>query len=187
MSLGQAILLCLSLFAFRLPIYAMTVKPELSDCETFLDTGGPNSSEPTSISNSAPPIEQVRNFINMTALKTYKPVPLIFQTTLGVIAYGAPDPSFLQNLPNFIACDFQTCVVEFDELRAENIERMIGQSRPNWREEKIWFFEITEPISLLKHGATLPTRFDADYWLIMKEGFPIGRAFLGEVDNIEWF
>jgi hypothetical protein len=186
MNLGRAVFLCLSLFAFRLPIYAMTVKPELSDCETFLDTE-PKSAEPAPVSKGATPIEQVRNFINMTALKNYKPVPSIFQTTLGVIAYGAPDSGFLQNLPNFIPCDFQTCTVEFDELRAENIEHMIGQIRPNWREEKIWFFEITEPISLIKHGANLPTRFDADCWLIMKDGFPVGRARLGEIDNIEWF
>jgi hypothetical protein len=187
MNLGQAAFLCLSLFAFHLPIYAMKVTPELADCETFLDTEDPGESEGAPVPKGATPIEQVRNFINMTALRNYKPIPSIFQTTLGVIAHGAPDTAFLQNLPNFIACDFQTCTVEFDELRAENIEQMIEQFRPNWREEKIWFFEITEPISLLKHGATLPTRFDADGYLIMREGFPIGRAYLGEIDKIEWF
>lgn len=187
MNLSRVVLLSLSLLVYHLPTYSMIVKPELSDCETFLDTEEPKGPELEPVSKAATPIEQVRNFINMTALKSYKPMPSVFQAALGVIAYGAPDPAFLQNLPNFIPCDFQTRTVETHEFPEENIEQMLGQIRPNWRQEKIWFFEVTEPISLLKHGATLPTRFDADRWLIMKGGFPIGRAILGEIDNIEWF
>lgn len=129
----------------------------------------------------------VRNFINMTALKNYRPVPRLHQSAIGVLAFGNIDPELLQNLPNFVAYQFQTCPIEAEELCAKNVEKMIEQFFPKWFDEKIWFFEVTDPISLMKRGSNLPTQFQRDSYVIMKDAYPIGQAFLGEIDRIEWF
>ena len=183
MKLQRAVILCFSMLAYENPLFAMNpVKPELSGCETFLDQKESKEARPSG------PIEHVRNFINLTTLKNYKPVPSIRQTAAGVVAYGKWNSAFLQNLPNFTICQFdQHCSYEFNELNARGVASMVEKFRPNWANESIWFFEVTEPISLLKHQANIPMRFESGTWLIMKETFPIGRAFLDEIYRIEWF
>lgn len=181
MKTAPAILIFLPIVAYLHQAHAINPidQASIANCAQILDENT-EKVEPKKLGH-------VRNFINMTALKNYKPVPQLHQSSLGVIAYGGIDTELLQNLPNFLAYQFQTCPIECDELRAKNVERMIAQFYPKWLDEKIWFFEVTDPISLMKHGANLPTQFQRDSFVIMRDAYPIGRAFLGEIDRIEWF
>lgn len=149
----------------------------LNTCETFLDRAAKK------VGLSVPP---VLSYVNFALLRNYKPQSLHHPETVEVVAYGDVPPDIIARLPNFVGDSVLKSASEAEELRARAVADLLSKSIHDWRRHQIWYFEVFEELQLIKERDTFLTTFEPNTFVIMRGGYAIGRAKVGEIDTIEW-